>query len=325
MNRALQIERLENRVQMQPGDMPAVKRLVTLLEMQPGETGRAGRFGTVQAEIRKTLRPGWQEALADPARTHAHYSRWVGLLTTAGVLRVPPVGQIFSGRAMTINGIHAHCGERLKFFAETGAISRLCHDCYKVQILPESVAALFQTYFLLLSLDLPGDNARKCMIELRDGIKYPYKAYIYCQSIPEARACLEAFRQAQSKANVTGVSSKISHGCSEYGAKYPDFKFSDADDVAAFQTPPDWADVEKQYFSKRDLPTPGRTTNTRPDISLRDVCAFRTWVEYGQIIGDPSSTGFARAAPELPPAFVKRVRAQARIRNREMAELAPQA
>ena len=174
-------------------------------------------------------------------------------------------------------------------------IPGLCHDCYKVQILPENLEAMFQTYFLLLNLDLPGDNARKCMIELRDGIKFPYKAYIYCESVAEAQACRTALCDLQARFGITGVHAKISHGCSEYGQEYPEFKYSDSPDQKPFETPAGWQKIEDSYFSGLNLAAPQRRSNTKPLISLRDVFAFRTWIKYAELIGDESCRAYMAA------------------------------
>ena len=269
MDRQKQLEKLENRLAINPDDLQAMRRLIAILDALSTKVQSAGHIGSVQTALENELGAGWQSDMLDPARHATAYKGWLELLHSAGIKRGIPVGQIFSGRALTIRGEHAHCNARLKFFKETKVIPGLCHDCYKVQILPENLRAMFQTYFLLINLDLVGDNARKCMIELRDGIKFPYKAYIYCEDVAEAKACLSAFRELQAKFGIKLIHSKISHGCSEYGQEYPDFKYSEELGGSAFDTPKEWRKVEKNYFDKIELPHPNRQSQTKPSIMPR--------------------------------------------------------
>ncbi|WP_170760862.1 hypothetical protein [Ruegeria lacuscaerulensis] len=325
MRSQAQLEKLEDWVANKPNDLPAIRQLVTLLELPDPGAAPSGAFGKAQTRIGRSLKPGWQKSFLDSARSAEAYGQWLDILNSARIQHAVPIGQVFSGKVMTIKGQHLYCGEKLKFFKETSVIPALCHDCYKVQILPENLEAMFQTYFLLLNLDLPGDNARKCMIELRDGIKFPYKAYIFCESIAEVKASLAAFQDIQAKFGIRGVHSKISHGCSEYGLEYPEFKYSETEDQNRFETPAGWRDVEDKHFGRLKLPPPQTHTKTKLLISLRDVFAFRTWVKYAELIGDKSCRRYQAAiGPDLPAPFVKRVKGQAELRHHEMLELAAQ-
>lgn len=323
MKNQVQLKKLEGWLAIKPDDLASIRRLVTLLDLSGPPGKPLGAFGTAQANIGASLPVDWQSLYLNTSHNAAAYGQWLSILKSARIGQAVPIGQVFSGRVLTIKGQPTYCGEKLKFFKETSVIPGLCYDCYKVQILPENLEAMFQTYFLLLALDLPGDNARKCMIELRDGIKFPYKAYIYCESLPEAKTCLAAFQQTLAEAGITGVHSKISHGCSEYGMEYPEFKYTEGEDQSALTPPAEWQEIEQTYFDRLKLPPQQTQSNTKPRISLRDVFAFRTWAKYAQLIGDDTcGTYQAAKGPALPPAFVKRVKAQAALRHQEMTELA---
>lgn len=319
-----QLERLEKRVSLKPNDRQAIRQLVTMLEYSNLPKQHLGAYSKAQLEVTGGLKKGWQAALVDTGRQTAAYSGWMKALDTQNIQLAVPIAQIYVGQTITINGEHGNCGQRLNFFEETKVICGLCHECYKVQILPENLEGMFQVYFLLLNLQLPRDNARKSMIELREAVKFPYKAYIYCESIAEAKECLAIFRAAQAEFEITGVHSKISHGCSEYSMEYPAFKYSEGagDD---FETPSDWSGIEEAYFTDIPMPAPERPSNSKPILSLRDVFAFRTWVRFAELIGDKSCEKYGtRLGPELPQPFVKRVQGQARDRHREMVELSAQ-
>lgn len=324
MPQAAQIRELEQWLTVRPNDRQAIRQLVTALEFAPSGMTPVGPYSAAQAQLAALRGADWHEDLLVPDRLAERYVEWMRILSAHGLHHAVPIGQIFSGRVLTINGTFAQCGAWLAFFKDTGVIPALCHDCYKVQILPHDLNAMFQTLGLLLKLDLPGDNARKCMIELREGIDAPYKGYVYCEGPDEARACLQAFRALQAVSGVTGVSSKISHGCSEYGQKYPEFKFSDDESAPVFEPPPEWPEIERRHFRNARTSAPARRFHTRPTLSLRDVFGFCTWVRYAGLIGDPASAAFGPVrGPGFPPAFGNRVRGQAADRARQMKALQP--
>lgn len=316
------IRNLETRLAVVSNDFQAIRKLVTVLEFAPEVPESAGVYSAVQSEIIAALGAGWQDDMMDPVRMAGLYRAWMSALRTHGLSWAAPIGQVFSGRALTVRGQNAQCGAWLKFFKETGVIPALCNDCYKVQILPHDLKAMFQTYALLLKLDLPNDNARKCMIELREGIKYPYKAYIYADSLEDVHVCLQAFRDLQAVHGVAGINTKVSHGCSEYGQKYPAFKFPESGGAPEFTPKPEWRAIEQSYFKSINLPAQARASNIRAYVSLRDIFAFETWVKYAELIGDPASRSFSTVSgPNLPQPFIQRVRAQAGVRSGEMKEL----
>ncbi|WP_170790249.1 hypothetical protein [Ruegeria lacuscaerulensis] len=322
MSIGAQVRKLEDRVLINPKDGPAIRRLVTLLDLWENSENASGTFGATQARINEDLGPDWRQDMLDRSQICESYHHWMSVLSSAGMATAVPIAQAFSGRVMTIKGQQTHCDTRIKFFKETKVISRLCHDCYKVQILPSNLDEMFQTYFLLLLLNLPNDNARKCMIELRDGIKYPYKGYIYCQSIEEAKDCMVAFESLKIRNGIKGIRTKISHGCSEFVQEYPDFKFNEAEAFSEFKVPDDWVTKETRYFKNLKLPTSLRKTNSKTFLSLRDVFSFRTWVKYAELIGDEASESYrSQQGPNLLPTFIQRVQKQAKKRNSEMKAL----
>jgi len=319
---ASKIRELEQWLALKPDDPKSIRQLVTLLEFAPEARAGLGTFSAAQDAIEGVVGSGWQADLLPPDRFIEIFDAWLAVLQTNGVRHGVPIGQVFSGRVFKVKDQPVHCGAWLQFFKETGVIPALCNDCFKVQILPHDLRAMFQTYFLLLNLDLPKDNARKCMIELREGIKFPYKAYVYCDTVEDAELCLQAFRDLQAANGASNVSSKISHGCSEYGQKYPEFKFPENGTFPGFSPKPEWSVIEKDYFRSIRLPVPKRSSNTRSKPSLRDVLTFCTWVEYAVAIGDPTSGHYcAVPRPKLPQQFVQRLREQAGVRADELRQL----
>ena len=64
------------------------------------------------------------------------------------------------------------------------------------------------------------------MVEIREEVPFPYKGYVYCQSEAEAKHCLEMTERALRSSGVSNVIIGLSHGCSEYGLRYPEWKYS---------------------------------------------------------------------------------------------------
>ena len=71
------------------------------------------------------------------------------------------------------------------------------------------------------------------MVELREYVKFPYKGYIFCDSEEMAQ---KELAKLQNILETTGVSaiSKVSHGCSEFGYEYPEFKYSEGGEHQKF-------------------------------------------------------------------------------------------
>ena len=160
------------------------------------------------------------------------------------------------------------------------------------------------------------------MIELREAVKNPYKAYIYCGSEDEAVSCRELFQNELNKAGFTGIAAKISHGCSEYSLKYPDFAFSEDGAHSDFVRPDGWDELEQQ---KLKLPPAGEkpiSMSGAGPLSLRDVYVFNTWIKYAIAIGDQSVRQLStEAGGRLPDDLAQRIAAQADKRGLELAEL----
>lgn len=317
-----QIKALEERVDAFPGDRRAMRQLVNALETCNVHRSDLGVFGTAQLSLsRQTQDADWPLRMLDPTFAAQSYKFWIQDLVKRGITTALPFAQAHSGQLHKIGGVPALCGIRLQMFAKEGVISGLCNSCYKVQILPQDLVSFFQTYFLLLSLELPDDNARKCMIELREDVVSPYKGYIYCQSVEEAQACKTAFEQLMHKHGVGGVSVKISHGCSEYGLQYASFKYSEDPGAPTFAAPDDWEAREKAYFSGLTIPDQGRDHNNKIGVSLRDVMVFHTWVKYAELIGDDSCRQFLSPSKmKTVKQFSTRVEKQAAARKRQLLE-----
>lgn len=317
------VEQLEKLLRNKPNDMHALKKLVMILDFHlPSKRGLGAYSDCQHMFSTKFQEKSWIDDVLNSGNLSEHYKQWQAFLDSILVIPKLPVPQLFSGGLITIDGINAYCGLRLSMFKKEGVISRFCDDCFKVQILPVDLAALMQTYFVLRGLKLPRDNTRKCMLEFREDIPYPYKGYIYCESEDEAKFCLEKLQQALRDSRISNVYCGISHGCSEYGLKYPQFKYSKDGAHRSFERPAFWDRSESEFWSVTDKPAPARKDHNKESISIQEMVGFRTWIDYAEIIGDDSSRKFRNTpSANKPVQFAERARKQSQLRKSQMEEL----
>lgn len=322
------VRMLERRLASQPHDQQAARGLVMLLDFHVPSNPELGAYTRCQNRLAALHSDvGWTRALLDTEAAARSYKTWEALLDSHDVRPHVNFNQLFMGQFLRINGKAAACDAYLAFFKKEGVIPRICHDCYKVQLLPQNLAAHIATYFLLRDVALPRDNARKCMIEVREYSPYPYKAYVFCESEDEAQFCLSALTRALGVAGIGDVRLGITHGCTEYGVRYPDFKYSKDGAHRRFARPPGWDEAEARLHAGGPPAPPPVPDCNNAGITIRDVLGIRTWVRYAELIGDATYAKFARLQvdrPELdmPEPFIARVRAQASLRQGQMAELA---
>ena len=160
------------------------------------------------------------------------------------------------------------------------------------------------------------------MVEVREAVPYPYKGYVYCQSEDEAKYCLEAFEQAMRSSGVSNVISGISHGCSEYGLRYPEWKYSKDGSHRLFERPKSWDESESEFFATKQNWLPPVPHYNKDGVTVCDIFVFNTWVNYAEIIGDDSWKTFHDSpASDMPEHFAARVSQQSQQRKAEFLEL----
>ena len=321
---------LENRIKMleqallfETSNKQKLNALIDLLNVFSSHHNEQGKLSRLQSKLQQeSVNQNWTKETPDEQTLASIYAETQTLLADAKIDFNIPITQLFMGRVMTINGQSTQCGKHIDLFKKQGAISTICFDCYKVQILPTNLVGLLQTFLILKSLDLPRDNTRKCMVELRPAVKFPYKGYIYCQSEEEASECLNRLNDRLRELGLTRISAKISHGCSEYGLQYPTFKFSEDGTHRNFKPRSSWKRKEEAYFSS--LPPQGWKPPhfNHEGLTLRDALGIFTWVYYARLIGDPNADIFSKNKIECSmEVFTQRASEQSQQRYDELLEL----
>lgn len=317
------ISRFEKMLVQNPTDMRFSKNLLMLLDCQSPRTDGNGQYSRCQRALAASVH--YSEltgAELTQQRLIEILKGWWQLSDEFNVNKCVAIAQAVVGKKMEINDVSTRCADHLTFFKEKNAINKICFSCFKVQILTQDFLSLIRLYFIMSKMELPRDNARKCMIELREEFAYPYKGYIYCESEEEAIEIMHQLKSEMLEFGLNGVYCAISHGCSEYGLAYPKFKYSTDGAHRSFDQPDEWEKLETESITIARKSDIERFHFNSSDLTLRDVICFETWLTYAEIIGDPSCLYFSSVTlSRKPDAFIKRVKNQAVARKAQLDEL----
>ena len=183
------------------------------------------------------------------------------------------------------NSINLGCDRHMKIFYKYNIIPKFCFSCFKIQIEPKNVLELFKLYFIFDKLQLPGNNIRKCMIELRPKVSGTYKGLIYCSSMEEANKILEEINPIIDRLIICKI--KIKRGCSEYLDIFPDYKVTNKENINFMNYKESWKTKEEVFDStyiKRNV----KKLDNLNSLSISDILIMNNWLNYAKIIDDLS-------------------------------------
>lgn len=322
-NLAKAIERLESKIRATPNNGRLISNLLKLLDCQtPNITGTSSYSECQRALGAHCESINFNESKLSIEKLKCAYPSWDSIIQKFEIDRSVPIAQIYQGKHLSINNVYSECSSFLNLFKKTGVIADYCDDCFKVQILPETVLSLIQLYFVLGRTTFKRDNQRKCMLELREKVPYPYKGYIFCETESEAKACLELIKREMEKIGVSNICYGISHGCSEYGLKYPNFKYKEDGSFRSFQKPSQWKETETSFLSNNPKIGNSIYDQTNKQITLLDMICFETWIEFANLIGDHSYKEIrAGVHNKKTKQFIELISEQAPLRLTELAAL----
>lgn len=320
------INRTETGLMNRPNDLRPIRKLLQALDLQSPNTNGDGPYSKCQRALESRFRAAnlsYGEIIC--GQLIEIINEWRTTINQFEINKNVAITQVFHGEHIKINGKHARCNEYLDFFKNNKSIVGMCFDCYKVQILPDNLIDLIKIYLIMKNISFNRDNARKCMIETREGIPYPYKGYIYCQSEEEAISCRAEFISALDTIGLSDVRCGVSHGCSEYGLEYPEFKYSADGAHHNFSQPDEWNELEAKLLPP--MPSNSATIfhQNNFEVTLRDVYCFETWIKYAELIGDPSYRhfeGIPISNTSVP--FVQCVKGLASSKKSQLLELQKQ-
>lgn len=306
-----------------PNDIRLTDNLLWLLDCQVPRTNGAGVYSRCQNALSS------QSQITKVTDNHLDTDFLINSISECREIigqfeinRTIALMQIFEGTRHRIKEQRVYCGKFLDFFKKTQTICGICYDCYKVQIAASSLIDLIRLSILLKIIKLDRDNNRKCMIEMREDVNKPYKGYIYCESELEAIECLEVLRTNLERFGLAHITSGISHGCSEYGLKYPEFKFSVDGTHRSQKQSDEWKKIEQDYFSEPFSEKGHVLDFNTHEITLRDLICYETWIKYSEIIGDDTHKLFSAVPTDgKQKQFINKAEKQARHRQAQLVEL----
>ncbi len=316
------IKQLETKLSADLSDEVTRISLLKMLESYLPEQDGLGAYTDCQKQIfQRVTEPDLRAADASSQEIAKLLRTCTDILEHFGVHRQINITQIYQGTIHTVGGKLAFCDERHKLFQDKNIISGLCWSCYKVQALPSNFEALVKLHFIMKYIELPRDNSRKCMVDLRQYSPYAYKGYIYCQSEEEAAACLDIVQAALDARGIADIALGISRGCTEFGLQFPEYKFSADGSHRSFERPPSWDKQEAEFFASF-VPSYVRSDFNTQGIAIRDLICIQNWYHYAQVIGDTSAEEFGFLAVDNPlEELFSQVAPQAQQRRDELAEL----
>ena len=216
-------------------------------------------------------------------------------------------GQIFRGMTSLkwkqdpVAGI-PNCDKYLKLFDERKIIPAYCFTCYKIQIEPANVIDLIKLMLLFNTKLVPGDNTRKCFVELRPSVGGTYKGLIYYQDLEQAKKDLPVVTGVVKEKISEQIPVALKRGCSEYANEYP--QYAAYDDVASdAMRSSDWDERESRYYQENGsaFTNANQESHNRAGFSMVELRIIVVWLRYAATIGDTSYKTFTKYKFQIIP------------------------
>ncbi len=242
---------MQTSLTVDPANSQFIDGLLDILNFHMVAEEKRELLATVQEEIQKestpilaTLIKSDQPAIITDETIQRVYQCSQSIIGKHELVYDGAMSQIFRGQ-----GSDLECLRHMRVFETYNVIPEFCFGCFKVLVEPGTVVDLIKLMLLFDILELPKDNIRKCMIEIRPDISGTYKGYIYCGSLDEAKQI-----QLITRANVAqyisrNISVSVKRGCSEYVLKHPKYGDIKDDGPPLMAYVEEWRELEN-YFDK---------------------------------------------------------------------------
>ena len=182
------------------------------------------------------------------------------------------------------------CKRHKKIFDSFNVIPKFCFGCFKVSIKPRTVMELFKLMLIFDRLELPNDNLRKCLVEVRPEIVGTYTGLIYCENLDEGKENLEAIQKIVGEEISYEIPISLKRGCSEYSIAFPGYEDVGSNDAPMLTYNEKW--LKHEVYTDKNLvdhkyPLVFGSYN-HIGLTLKDVVVMQTWLAYAAAIGDLS-------------------------------------
>lgn len=281
------VETLQVALAQTPGNKLLENALIDILNYHMPKAERQSAYVEAQAVLQSLSlegsdRPAPSTPLSDEAIGRL-YRRCRDVLTTFGIGGDAVSPQIWRGATDDPD-----CRRHMKVFKTFNAIPEFCFHCYKIQIEPQTVVELFKLLMIFDAIALPGNNTRKCLVEVRPEISGAYKGLIYCQSREEGLEILNIVKTAIHEQISPQIPVVLKRGCSEFPVAYPEYGHFDETGKPTMVYNEQWRELEDyvdQNLSGYKRPNVFPTHN-HPGFTVRDTVVMGIWLAYAAAIGD---------------------------------------
>ena len=294
---------LEAAVEMDRENSLLTDRLIKILNHHMPDVATRGAYAKAQEALQQVDISHQDTAKISDETVQQMYRQCQSILSGH-----PVTGETsFSEIARGIN-FDLGCQRHFKVFNTFNSIPEFCFGCYKVYVEPRTVVELIKLLLIFDSLELPADNTRKCMIEVRPNIPGAYKGYIYCNNFEEGHGILDIVRTIVGAKISQDVPVSLKRGCSEFSIAYPDYGKMNGKHPPSMNYNEAW----RQHEDTVDNNIVGHKypaafdTHNHLGMTLEDALIMRKWLEYAAAIGDEnylkvSGTPVQKLSIERPP------------------------
>ncbi len=299
------IRTLQHAIEMNPDNSTLLENLINQLNYYIPDVEENEKHAAAQLELHRVPMPlnGAENVIED------HMVKEL-FLTLHGILSRHDMAeakyhktQIFRGVATDTwpGATHGDCTRHEMAFKKFRVIPEYCFDCYKITVEPETVVDLIKLTLLFTTMDLPDNNTRKCIVEMREVIAGTYKGFIYARSHAEAKKVFELVEKEIHKKISSTARIFIKRGCSEYPLVYPEYAEIGEDGATKMDYRETWRPYEEYVDARmaKEINYPRLQSHDHPGFTLRDALVMRNWLSYAAQNGD-ASYRIVHDAP-LPP------------------------
>lgn len=275
--------------------------------------GASGLALSGEAVATCTARIGPVSAAGDAMISDDDVCNFYHYLDLPGVYGNDPLTlQIFRGLSTyQRDGYPDRCQRHMEVFRKYRIIAEYCFGCYKVLAEPRTVMEHFKLLMVFQEIELPNDNLRKCMTEVRPDCGGAYKGFIYCRGMDEGMEVRDLVAAAVAREISPEVPVQLKRGCSEYAAAFPEYTRLDPG-VEPMTYNERWRIHEEEFDRNVAYSPPGPRSHDGdedPAYTPAEIFAMTYWLYYAATIGDDSYRSIAGGTlPPLPelkrPPFV---------------------
>lgn len=279
------IQALQTGLKLKPGMIKLSDSMIGLLNFHTHGSHTDNAYAKAQDALRQLCMPLIDTATISETSVRELYQKSHDVLDNNNLHRNSQLFQIWRGRITDV-----HCDKYLHLFKTQKVIPQHCFGCYKVQIEPRTVVELFKLMILFDAIELPNDNTRKCLVEVRPDIPGAYKALIYCNNLDDGHSIIDSVKAIIGMTISDKIPINLKRGCSEFPLTHPEYNQFGNDGQPLMDFPVEWQVHEEYADNNLDLNRLPRVfeSHNHSGLTTQDAIIFHNWLAYAATIGDQS-------------------------------------